>query len=427
MDAKKYKGRLHRSLQAMFIVPLFILGIIITFFSFFTVRSAMYDEVQAELKNTADAVITIYDLLYPGDYHLEGETAFDLYKGNQVITSDYTIIDRLSADASIDITLFYHDTRILTTIRDTDGNRIVGTGADDRIIQEVFWAERPQFYYNATINKVNYFAYYTPLRNSNGAVIGMIYTGKPRSEVDKSVMHAVLPTLVVTLLGVLVVSFVSSTYAHRLTSTLRKIRNFFSKVAAGNLGEQLDPEILRRNDEISEMGYSALYMQRSLRTLIEQDNLTELHNRRFADKRLKQTQMSATIHGTHFVVAIGDIDYFKKVNDTYGHECGDLVLKKVAGVLRKHMAGKGFAARWGGEEFLFLYDGIDLPEAKTETESLLDEIRGLEITYDDQPLHVTMTFGLAEGNVGTNVKELLQKADANLYEGKNQGRNRIIV
>ena len=234
MDAKKYKGRLHRSLQAMFIVPLFILGIIITFFSFFTVRSAMYNEVQTELKNTADAVITIYDLLYPGDYRLEGETAFDLYKGNQVITSDYTVIDRLSADASIDITLFYHDTRILTTIRDTDGNRIIGTGADDRIIQEVFWAERPQFYYNATINKVNYFAYYTPLRNSNGAVIGMIYTGKPRSEVDKSVMHAVLPTLVVTLLGVLVVSFVSSTYAHRLTSTLRKIRNFFSKVAAGN-------------------------------------------------------------------------------------------------------------------------------------------------------------------------------------------------
>ena len=175
------------------------------------------------------------------------------------------------------------------------------------------------------------------------------------------------------------------------------------------------------------MGYSALYMQRSLRTLIEQDNLTELHNRRFADKRLKQTQMSASIHGTHFVVAIGDIDYFKKVNDTYGHECGDLVLKKVSTVLRKHMAGKGFAARWGGEEFLFLYDGCSLDEAKTETESLLDEIRRLDISYDDQPICVTMTFGLAEGNVSTNVKELLQKADANLYEGKNQGRNCIIV
>lgn len=427
METKKYKGRLHRSLQAMFIIPLFILGIIITFFSYFTVRSAMYDEVQTELKNVATAVITTYDLLYPGDYHLEGETAYDLYKGTSVITSDYTVIDRLSADSSIDITLFYQDTRILTTIRDKNGNRIVGTGADERIIQEVFWAERPQFYYNTTINKVNYFAYYTPLRNSNGAVIGMVYAGRPRSEVDKIVMHAVLPTLVVTLLGVLVVSFVSSTYAHRLTSTLRKIRNFFSKVAAGNLGEQLDPEILRRNDEISEMGYSALYMQRSLRTLIEQDNLTELHNRRFADKRLKQTQMSATIHGTHFVIAIGDIDYFKNVNDTYGHECGDLVLKKVAGVLRKHMAGKGFAARWGGEEFLFLYDGCDLTEAYAETEKLLNEIRSLEITYDDQPIHVTMTFGLAEGHVSTNVKELLQKADANLYEGKNQGRNRIIV
>lgn len=427
MAAKKYKGRLHRSLQAMFIIPLFSLGIIITFFSYFTVRSAMYDEVQTELKNTANAVITAYDLLYPGDYHLEGETAYELYKGETVITSDYTIIDRLSADTAIDITLFYQDTRILTTIRNTDGSRIIGTGADSRIMQDVFFMEQPRFYDNATINKVNYFAYYTPLRNSNGAVIGMIYAGKPRSEVDKSVLHAVLPTLVVTLLGVIVVACLSSSYANRLTSTLRKIRNFFSKVAAGNLGEQLDPEILRRNDEISEMGYSALYMQRSLRTLIEQDTLTELNNRRFADKRLKQTQMSATIHGTYFVVAIGDIDYFKKVNDTYGHECGDLVLKKVAGILRKHMLGKGFAARWGGEEFLLLFDGHNLAEALSETEDLLTQIRNLDISYDDQPIRVTMTFGLAEGNVSTNVKELLQKADAKLYDGKNQGRNRIIA
>lgn len=427
MKSQKHKGHLYRSLQAMCVVPLLILGIVITIFSYYTVRSAMYDEIHTELKNTANAVITTYDLLYPGDYHLEGETAYDLYKGNQVITSDYTIVDRLRADTLIDITLFYQDTRILTTIRNTDGTRIVGTGADARILQEVYWAEKSQFYHNTTINDVPYFAYYTPLHNSDGTVVGMIYAGKPCSEVDKAVLQAVLPTILITLCGIVIVSLIGSSYIHKLISTLQKIRNFFSKVSAGNLGEQLDPDILQRNDEISEMGYSALYMQRSLRTLIEQDTLTELNNRRFADKRLKQTQMSANIHGTHFVIAIGDIDYFKNVNDTYGHECGDLVLKKVADVLKRHMAGKGFAARWGGEEFLFLYDGYTLSEAQAETDALLEEIRKLVITYDDQQIHVTMTFGLAEGTVNTNIKELLQKADANLYEGKAQGRNRIII
>lgn len=427
MKQKKNSGRLSRSLQAISIIPLLFLGLIITIFSYFTVKSAMYDEIHTELKNTANAVITTYDLLYPGDYHLEGETAYDLYKGNQIITSDYTIIDRLRADTQIDITLFFQDTRILTTIRNTDGNRIIGTGASQRILQEVFWAEQPHFYHNATINDVQYFSFYTPLRNTDGTVIGMIYAGKPYSEVNKVVLHAVLPTILITICGIVVVSLIVSSYTHKLINTLHKIKNFLSKVSTGNLWEELDSEVLRRNDVISEMGYSALYMQRSLRSLVEQDNLTELNNRRFADKRLKHSQMQANIHGTTFVVAIGDIDFFKKVNDTYGHECGDLVLKKVAGVLKRHMIGKGFVARWGGEEFLFLYDNLTLAEAQAETEALLEEVRSLEITYDDQPLRVTMTFGLTEGGVNTNIKELLQQADAKLYQGKNNGRNCIII
>ena len=255
----------------------------------------------------------------------------------------------------------------------------------------------------------------------------MVYAGKPCTEVNAAVFHAVFPILIIVLCGVLIVSIIVSAHTRKILSALQKIRTFLSKVSTGNLWEELDPSVLRRHDELSDMGYSALYMQRSLRNLVEQDTLTELNNRRFADKRLKQTQMQADIHGTHFVVAIGDIDFFKSVNDTYGHECGDIVLKQVAAVLKKHMLGKGFVARWGGEEFLFLYDNADLDDARKETELLLDEIRNLPITYDDQNLHITMTFGLAEGGVQTNIKNLLQKADANLYKGKEAGRNRVIV
>lgn len=427
MNSNKQKGHLYRSMQAISIIPLLILGLIITIFCYQTVETAMHSEVQAELKNITSAVILTYDMLYPGDYQLVGTNSYDLLKGDFVITSDYSIIDRLQAETQIDITVFYQDTRILTTLRDSDNVRIVGTGVNKRVVKDVLLTGQPHFYTNTLIDDVSYFAYYTPLRNSDGSIVGMVYAGKPRAQVNAAVKQAVLPIIVISLCGMVIVSLITYVYTHKLIASLQKIRSFLSKVSTGNLWEELDAEVLQRKDELSEMGYSALYMQRSLRNLVEQDTLTELNNRRFADKRLKQTQMQANIHGTHFVVMIGDIDLFKSINDTYGHECGDLVLKRVSSVLKKNMVGKGFVARWGGEEFLFLYDNADIETAYVEVEKLLNDIRNMSVNYDDQNIKITMTFGMAEGGVNSNIKELLQEADSKLYKGKHEGRNQIVI
>ena len=420
------KGKLYRSLHAMSVVPMLVLGLVITIFAYQTVKNAMHAEVRTELKNIVNTVIMTYDLLYPGDYHLEGQDAYVLLKGENVLNGNYDIIDRLKVETETEITLFYQDTRILTTICDDENGRIIGTGVNTRIVQDVLLGGQSHFYTNTTINKEQYFAYYAPLYNSDGKIVGMVYAGKPCTDVNAAVRSAVFPIILIALCGMGIVSVLVSSYTYKLLSALQKIRPFLSKVSTGNLTAELDGEVLRRGDELSEMGYSALYMQRSIRTLVEQDTLTGLNNRRFADKRLKQTQMQSDTHGTSYVVAIGDIDFFKSVNDTYGHECGDLVLKKVSGILKKHMVGKGFVARWGGEEFLFLYDDMDLVTAKSEMEALLAEIREMTISYDDQPVQVTMTFGLAEGGVGSKINTLLQLADEHLYEGKTGGRNRVI-
>lgn len=410
----------------MSVIPLLVLALIITVFSYYAVKQAMHTEVHIELRNTAENVMMMYDLLYPGDYYLEGTNSYDFYKGTQNLTDDHSIVDRLKADTQTDVTIFYQDTRILTTICNTEGRRITGTGAGALVIQDVLFSGQPHFYTNTEINGQQYFAYYTPLRNSDGSIVGMIYAGKPCTEVNAAVRRAVLPIILIAICSMAVVSLISSSYTRKLTNALQKIRTFLSKVSTGNLWEELDFDVLRRNDELSEMGYSALYMQRSLRNLVEQDTLTELNNRRFADKHLKQTQMNANTYGNHFVVAIGDIDLFKSVNDTYGHDCGDVVLKRVASVLKNHMIGKGFVARWGGEEFLFLYDNLELGAARAETEKLLQEIRSMAVDYEGQTVRITMTFGLAEGGVNTSIRTLLQTADAKLYEGKESGRNRII-
>lgn len=426
MKLSRHKGQLYRSLQAMSVFPLLILGLLITAFSYSSVASAMYREVKTEMKNIANSVVLTYNLLYPGNYHLEGIDTKILFKGDQMISSDYSIIDTIKADTQVEITVFYQTTRMLTSIQDENGKRIVGSEVDTRIANDVLNTGIPHFYTNTTINGKQYFAYYTPLLNEDGSIVGMIYAGMPSSEVDNIVFYAVFPIIIIVLLGILVVGLISSSYTRKLITTIQKIRIFLSKVSTGNLWEELDSSVLRRNDELSDMGYSALYMQISIRNLVEQDTLTELNNRRFADKRLKQTQMQSNIHGNHFVIAIGDIDLFKSVNDTYGHECGDLVLKQVAAVLKRNMVDKGFVARWGGEEFLFVYDDMDLKTAKLELEMLLAQVRNLTVLYDDQPIYVTMTLGVVEGGINTNIKELLQRADTKLYEGKSNGRNQIV-
>lgn len=427
MSSARKNGHLYRSLQYISVIPLLVLALIITIFSYYAVKRAMHAEVHIELRNTAENVMMMYDLLYPGDYYMGGKTSGDFYKGTQNLTDAYSIIDRLKTDTQTDITIFYQDTRILTTICDAGGSRITGTGANALVVQDVLFSGQPHFYTNTEINGQQYFAYYTPLRNSDNSIVGMIYAGKPCTEVNAAIRRTVLPIILIAICSMAVVSFISSSYTRRLTNALQKIRTFLSKVSTGNLWEELDFDVLRRNDELSEMGYSALYMQRSLRNLVEQDTLTELNNRRFADKHLKQTQANANVYGNHFVVAIGDIDFFKSVNDTYGHDCGDVVLKRAATVLKNHMIGKGFVARWGGEEFLLLYDNLELAAAHTETENLLREIRSMEVDYEGQTVCITMTFGLAEGGVNTNIRTLLQTADAKLYEGKESGRNRIMI
>lgn len=426
MKLSASKGQLYRSLHALSIVPLMILGLILALFGYHTVQKNMIADVRTELKNIVSSVILTYDFMYPGDYHLEGTELMVLMKGSQPLNGDFSIIDRIKADTGAEVTIFYQDARVLTTICDTTGNRIIGTGSNSIIVQDVLLTGQPHFYTNTEINDVPYFAYYAPVFNSDGAVTGMVYAGKPCAVVNKTVMTAVLPVLLIALLSVGIVSIIVSTYTSNLLSALQSIRTFLSKVSTGNLAAELDNSVLQRGDELSEMAYSALYMQRSLRTLVEQDTLTELNNRRFADKHLRQIQMQANTHGTSFVVAIGDIDFFKSVNDTYGHECGDMVLKKIADVLKRNMMGKGFVARWGGEEFLFVYDNCTLDTARMDMELMLNEIRNLSLSYEDQKLAVTMTFGLAEGGVGTNVKTLLQLADSRLYDGKSNGRNQIV-
>ena len=129
-----------------------------------------------------------------------------------------------------------------------------------------------------------------------------------------------------------------------------------------------------------------------------------------------------------FCIVMGDLDDFKKVNDTYGHECGDVVLKSVSEVILRNMGGGNTACRWGGEEILMIMYGTAMDCFNTISR-IKAQINNLKITHDGTPVKVSMTFGFAaSGESGSqDIDAMLSTVDKRLYKGKASGKNVIVV
>ncbi|MCY1668345.1 PleD family two-component system response regulator [Rhizobium sp. SL86] len=174
-------------------------------------------------------------------------------------------------------------------------------------------------------------------------------------------------------------------------------------------------------------------LRSSVRQTIElavTDGLTGLNNRRYLDNHLKVLFNRAAARGRALSVCITDIDRFKQVNDTYGHDAGDEVLKEFARRIRSTVRGADLACRYGGEEFVVVMPDTDAAAAATIAERLRDIIERTPFSLPgtDLDLTVTASLGIATNVPGVETPEqLLKKADKALYEAKNSGRNRVVA
>ncbi|MBJ6726446.1 diguanylate cyclase [Geomesophilobacter sediminis] len=154
------------------------------------------------------------------------------------------------------------------------------------------------------------------------------------------------------------------------------------------------------------------------------DLLTGLANRWELVSRLESEKSRSERRGQSFTVMLADIDHFKKVNDTYGHQAGDRVIRGIADTLRGNLRGEDICGRWGGEEFLLILPQTGLPEAKRVAEKLIKKVRGTRTLWEDEPLMVTMSIGYGVFTAGMTVDGLISAVDRALYEAKRAGRNR---
>ena len=156
------------------------------------------------------------------------------------------------------------------------------------------------------------------------------------------------------------------------------------------------------------------------------DPLTELYNRRgmldIMEEWLK------TSPGQPFCVAIADIDFFKKVNDTYGHNCGDYALKSLANLFAQSAEKSNYmVCRWGGEEFCFFMPNKNLDEAGSLMIDLNVAVCHMPLNFEGIDFSVTITAGVEEYDFLSPLTDVIQQADEKLYIGKNSGRNQVVI
>lgn len=422
---KIYKSYIGRQLLVMAIIPAIVIGIAITYMSTRVVYNVKLADTKEFLKSSIAALEFNYKFTSFSDSEFyEDENGIVYFKGDKV-SDEYEIVDMSKDFTGAEVSLFYENKRIATTIKRSDGSRFTKTTAD-----EVWnnYCSKGENYFdtNVIINDEEYFGYYMPIVSDEGLAVGMLFAGLPSATVHNTIHEMNQSAIMICAFLCIVVVAIAVLQTNKVLRILNSVLRYVSDINNENFRHDMSTNIVNRNDEFGRIGRQLVELNDSLQISVEMDMLTGLYNRRVAMKKLDECVVWA--NGTNdetFTFAICDIDHFKNVNDTYGHNCGDLVLKAVADVLLQIDEQEGFVARWGGEEFVIVLKK-PVREAIVDINKIADEIRNIRINYEDNIVSITMTFGVTEYISHQKIDNTISTADELLYKGKKSGRDKVV-
>ncbi len=193
---------------------------------------------------------------------------------------------------------------------------------------------------------------------------------------------------------------------------------------------ELEEKVNRRTQELQNTLFQLESANKKLGLMSRTDGLTQLFNRRYFDEVFEEEFKRAIRYGQALSIIMGDIDHFKKINDTHGHQLGDECLKVVASTWQAHLKRAGeLVARYGGEEFVSLLPTTDIIGAKKIAEQIRTAIEAANPKFGEIRIKLNISLGVSSLSLSgkDDMDALLQRADSALYEAKTQGRNRVEI
>ncbi len=232
-------------------------------------KSTYVSLIKEELKVACEELDSKLSYEYDGDWALTDD---GLMKGPDVVQGEYEKeMDEIKAKTGLEYTLFYGDTRIVTTIKKTDGSgRLVGTKASDAVIKATLQGGQDYLGTNLNIEGQEFYGYYTPLKNSDGSVVGMCFSGRLASDVRKGISQAVALNIIIGVLIVVIVAVFGIILNKIVSAQMKSVSDSIVSLAEGNLDTKVDESAIQRNDELGAIARSTKTLADELNKIVNQ-------------------------------------------------------------------------------------------------------------------------------------------------------------
>ncbi len=258
---KGVKMSIKTRLLLISVLPAAILSIILALIAAFNIRTGMQKEAFQGLRGVAISLQEIYEFSDPGKYVMN-ETNNLLKKGNLPVSENYTIVDKIKLLTDYDVTIFYGDMRVTTSLKNGVGVRLVGTKASEEVVQAVLMDGGEYSDPEIEINGNPYYGYYVPLQQ-DGEIIGMVFAGLPSGEVNAFILQKIYMIAGVSAGVLFVVLFAALYFSMHMAGAIKKAEYVIDELGRGNLKISVDEKAKKRQDEIG-------FMTRQLEVLVSE-------------------------------------------------------------------------------------------------------------------------------------------------------------
>lgn len=258
---------LRKKMLVLTVLPIFVLGILVIFLSLTVVKNAMVSEIEDALRSAATATFAAYDQ-NSGSY-IEAASG-DIWKGSYNISKSESIVDSIKEKSGMEVTFFYGNRRIMTSAVDSNGNRILGSPAGDKIVETVLNNGEEYFSHAVSIDGTIFYGYYTPVyQDGTASPIGMIFIGANKQKKDATV-HRIIYTMIACTVSLMVLCIIISVfYSGSISRSLKKSIGVVQAVAAGNLKTSIDKHLLKKDDEVGDLSRAILQLQQEMTQSLE--------------------------------------------------------------------------------------------------------------------------------------------------------------
>ena len=239
--------KLQYKMLILAIIPVLVMGIVAILISNTVVKNKLLDDAKQKLKATSNAVLAAYDQ-NAGDYFVNATG--DVWKGAYNVSLSTPFIDDIAAKTGIEVTFFYNDTRLVTSLKDADGKRILGSKAGDFLVENVLQDGNEVFTNRVLVDGTFYFGYYVPVyQNNSDEIIGMVFAGMPVKEIYAS-LNLITMIFTVAILVILVIAVIGCLLLSRgIAKTIRNSMDVVKQISEGNLNVEIEQSMLDRKDE----------------------------------------------------------------------------------------------------------------------------------------------------------------------------------